>query len=157
MDDHSMIRLEFWTGRPVQMIRPLVESYCASVPEPSNLDDTIQTLERMSTRLDAMILVGLVRFHPVGYCVAQVFTDPLADVRVLIVNHAYVEKMYRSREIRTRTIRVLCEWGIAHGASYIGCVAPHKSIARLLGWRMSGEYEGKPYLTSPILEARHVA
>jgi hypothetical protein len=104
-----------------------------------------------------MILVGLVGFRPVGYCVAQVFSDPLSDARVLIVNHAYVEKPYRSREIRERTIRVLCEWGIAHGASYIGCVAPRKAIARLLGWRMSGVYEGKPYLTSPILEARHVA
>jgi hypothetical protein len=152
-----MIRLEFWTGRPVQMLRPLVDSYCASIPESSSLDETMQTLERMSTRPDAMILVGLVGFRPVGYCVAQVFTDPLADTRVLIVNHAYVEKAYRSREIRARTIRVLCEWGIAHGASYIGCVAPRKAIARLLGWRMSGVYEGKSYLTLPILEARHVA
>jgi hypothetical protein len=117
----------------------------------------MQTLERMATRPDAMILVGLVGSRPVGYCVAQVFNDPISDARVLIVNHAYVEKCYRSREIRARTIRVLCEWGIAQGASYIGCVAPQRAITRLLGWRMSGVYEGKPYLTLPILEARYVA
>jgi hypothetical protein len=152
-----MIRLEQWKGSILTLLRPLVEAYIASVPESSSLDDTMQTLERMSTRPDAMILVGLVGFRPVGYCVAQVFSDPIADTRVLIVNHAYVEKSYRSREIRDLTIRVLCEWGIAHGASYIGCVAPRKAIARLLGWRMSGVYEGRPYLTSPILEARHVA